>query len=68
MRAKATTYAGARTDDAAFVDAVARKNVELTIGNIRKNSTVIAELEKAGAVKFAGAFYDVKTGGVDCFA
>ena len=66
---KATTYSGDRTaGNAAFVDAVARKNVELTMGNIRKNSPVIAELEKAGAVKIAGAFYDLKTGAVEFFA
>ena len=66
---QATAYPGARTaDNAAFVDAVARKNVELTMANIRKNSQVIAELEKAGAVKIAGAFYDLKTGAVEFFA
>jgi carbonic anhydrase len=66
---KATAYAGARTaDNAAFVDAVARKNVELTMGNIRTKSPVIAELETAGAVKIAGAFYDLTTGAVDFFA
>jgi carbonic anhydrase len=66
---KATTYAGDRTaNNEAFVDAVARKNVELTMDNIRKHSNVIAELEKAGAVKIAGAFYDLKTGGVEFFA
>jgi len=66
---KATAYSGDRTaGNAAFVDAVARKNVELTMGNIRKGSPVIAELEKAGAVKIAGAFYDIKTGAVDFFA
>ena len=66
---KATEYTGARTpDNAEFVDAVARKNVELTMANIRKNSQVIAELEKAGAVKIAGAFYNLKTGAVEFFA
>lgn len=66
---KATTYAGDRSaGNAAFVDAVARKNVELTMASIRKNSPVIAELEKAGAVRIAGAFYDLKTGAVDFFA
>ena len=65
----ATTYPGARTAaNAEFVDAVARKNVELTMANIRKNSKVIAELETAGAVKIAGAFYDLKTGAVEFFA
>ncbi len=66
---KATTYSGDRTaGNAAFVDAVARKNVELTMASIRKNSPVITELEKAGTVKIAGAFYDLKTGAVDFFA
>jgi len=66
---KATAYTGARTaDNVEFVDAVARKNVELTMVNIRKNSQVIAELEKAGAVKIAGAFYDLKMGAVEFFA
>ena len=55
-------------DNAAFVDAVARKNVELTMANIRKHSQVIAELEQAGAVKIAGAFYHLKTGTVEFFA
>jgi carbonic anhydrase len=63
---KATAYTGNRTaDNVEFVDTVARKNVELTMANIRKNSQVIAELEKAGAVKIAGAFYHLKTGAVE---
>ena len=42
----ATTYAGERTSkNYAFVDAVARKNVELTMANIRKGSLVLAEME-----------------------
>jgi carbonic anhydrase len=66
---KVTTYSGQRTaGNAEFVDAVARKNVELTMGNIRKNSKVIAELETSGALKIAGAFYDLKTGAVEFFA
>ena len=66
---KATKYTGDRTaGNAEFVDAVARTNVELTMANIRKNSKVIADLEKAGTVKIAGAFYDLKTGAVEFFA
>jgi len=64
----ATTYAGDRSAaNPEFVDAVARKNVELTMDSIRKHSPVISELEKAGAVKIVGAFYDLKTGAVDFF-
>jgi len=66
---EATTYAGERTaTNYAFVDAVARKNVELTIAAIRKDSPVLAELESKGAIKIAGAMYNLKTGVVDFFA
>jgi carbonic anhydrase len=66
---KATKFTGDRTaGNAEFVDAVARTNVILTMADIRKNSKVIAALEKAGAVKIAGAFYDLKTGAVEFFA
>ena len=43
---------GTRTaDNPEFVDAVARKSVELTVGRIRRGSPVIAELERSGAIK-----------------
>jgi carbonic anhydrase len=65
----ATTYAGERTaKNYAFVDAVARKNVEITMGNIRKDSPVLAEMESKGAIKIAGAMYNLETGVVDFFA
>jgi carbonic anhydrase len=62
----ATTYAGERTSkNYAFVDAVARKNVEITIADIRKNSPVLAGMESSGAIKIAGAMYSLQTGVVD---
>jgi len=62
----ATPYAGDRSaKNYAFVDAVARKNVELTLGEIRKGSAVLAEMETRGAIKLAGAMYDIKTASVD---
>ncbi len=65
----ATTYAGERTSkNYAFVDAVARKNVEITIGNIRQHSAVLAEMESSRAIKIAGAMYNLETGVVDFFA
>lgn len=65
----ATTYTGERTaSNYAFVDAVARKNVELTVADIRKGSPVLAELETSGAIKIAGAMYDLKTGVVEFLA
>ena len=65
---QATTYTGDRSaTNYAFVDAVARKNVELTMANIRKDSPVLAELETQGAIKIAGAMYNLKTGAVEFF-
>ena len=66
---KATNYTGDRSaSNAEFVDAVARTNINLTIADIRKNSKVIADLEKAGTIKIVGAYYDLKTGAVEFFA
>ena len=66
---EATTYTGERTSkNYAFVDAVARKNVEITMANIRKDSPVLAEMESNGAIKIAGAMYNLETGVVDFFA
>ncbi len=63
---EATTYVGDRSaDNPEFVDAVARRNVELTIANIREKSAVVAELEQAGTIKIAGAFHDLATGRVE---
>ncbi|MEI7525828.1 MAG: carbonic anhydrase family protein [Mariniphaga sp.] len=42
----------------------AKKNVELTIADILKHSSVISELVNDGKVKIAGAFYDITTGKV----
>jgi carbonic anhydrase len=63
---EATVYDGERTSrNPAFVEAVARKNIELTMASIRTKSAVIAELERAGAVKVAGAFHHLATGLVE---
>ena len=40
------------------------KNVEITIADILKQSPVISELVKQGAVNIVGAFYDITTGKV----
>ena len=65
----ATAYTGERTSkNYAFVDAVARKNVEITMANIRKGSPVLAGMESAGAVKIAGAMYNLESGVVDFFS
>jgi carbonic anhydrase len=62
----ATSYQGERSaKNYAFVDAVARKNVELTMAEIHRRSAVIAELETAGTVKIAGAMYNLESAVVD---
>jgi carbonic anhydrase len=63
---EATAYTGERSaKNYAFVDAVARKNVEMTVAEIRKQSPVLAEMEAKGEVKMASAMYNLETGAVD---
>ncbi len=65
----ATEYKGERSaTNYEFVDAVARKNVEMTLASIRKNSPVLAALESKGTIKIGGAMYNLKTGGVEFFS
>ena len=64
----ATAYAGERTSkNYAFVDAVARRNVAMTMANIRKDSPVLAGMESSGAIRIAGAMYSLQTGAMDFF-
>lgn len=46
----------------AFVDAVAEKNVFLTIENIRQRSKVLSEMEEFKEIKIVGGMYDITTG------
>jgi carbonic anhydrase len=63
---EATAYTGERSaKNYAFVDAVARKNVEMTVAEIRKQSPVLAQMETKGEVKMASAMYSLETGAVD---
>jgi carbonic anhydrase len=65
---QATTYSGERSaKNYPFVDAVARKNVEMTVTDIRKDSPVLAELEAKGTIKITGAMYNLETGAVEFF-
>lgn len=47
-----------------FVDAVAVKNVELSLKAIRSGSPVLKELENKGQLKIVGAMLDIETGKV----
>jgi carbonic anhydrase len=50
-----------------FVDAVAAKNVEITIENIRQRSRVLAEMEEHGEIMIVGAMYDISSGAVEFY-
>lgn len=45
-----------------FVNEVAKKNVELTIENIKTQSPVLNEMLENGEISIVGAMYDVKSG------
>ncbi|CAI8363621.1 MAG: Carbonic anhydrase 2 [Formosa sp. Hel3_A1_48] len=47
-----------------FVNEVAKKNVHMTIDNIRKSSPVLKDMEDAGEIEIVGGMYDIKTGEV----
>ena len=47
-----------------FVNNVARKNVVMTIENIRSQSPVLEEMENNGEISIVGAMYDISDGKV----
>ncbi|MBT8221002.1 MAG: carbonic anhydrase [Bacteroidia bacterium] len=50
-----------------FVNRVSKKNVQLTIANIKSNSPVLNALVERNQIGIIGAMYDVKTGMVEFF-
>ena len=50
--------------NAAFVQAVADKNVELTLARIRERSPILRDMADKGDIGLAGAMYDVHKGHV----
>jgi carbonic anhydrase len=48
----------------AFVKLVTQANVRHAVAEIRDKSAILAELEKAGKLKIAGAMHDISTGRV----
>lgn len=48
-----------------FVEAVIRKNVEITLADIRKDSPILAEMESKGEIKLVGGIYSLHTGAVE---
>lgn len=51
-----------------FVDAVAKKNVEMTLDNVRNQSVILSEMEKNGEIKIVGGMYDLSTGEVEFYS
>src|ERR1044072_899932 len=51
----------------AFVHAVCEQNVKLTVENIRKNSPILAEMEKKNEIMILGGVYDMNSGKVAFF-
>ena len=50
-----------------FVNTVAKKNVHMTIANIRTQSPVLKEMEDEEVIKIIGAMYDIKDGSVSFY-
>jgi carbonic anhydrase len=50
--------------NAAFVEKAVEQNVRMTVADIRKDSPILAEMEKAGEIKIVGAVYSLHTGAV----
>jgi len=55
------------TKNSAFVSAVAKMNVMLTMENIRETSPVLKKMEDSNEIDIVGAMYDVETGKVEFF-
>mgnify|MGYP001396303829 FL=1 len=63
--AAVTGFESDRTSsNAAFVQAVADKNVVLTMARIRERSAILRDLAEKGEIGIAGAMYDVRSGQV----
>jgi len=63
----ATTWSSGKpsSKDAAYVDAVARTNVQLGLDGIRRRSPILADLESKGTIQVVGGMYDLATGAVE---
>ncbi|MDI1255698.1 MAG: carbonic anhydrase family protein [Flavobacterium sp.] len=59
-----TTTTDRNGSNTVFVDNVTALNVHHTIERIKRESTIIAELEQQGNIKIVGGLYDVETGKV----
>lgn len=61
-----TAFEGPKSsENAAYVDAVARTNVKLGIESIRRRSPVLEDLERRGSIQISGAMYNLVNGVVE---
>lgn len=61
-------YTGEKTSkNPEFVDMVIRENVKITVGNIRKQSLILKEMEEKKEIRIVGAYYDMDNGVVTFF-
>jgi carbonic anhydrase len=59
----ATKFDGEKSSkNAAYVDAVAKTNVVVTISQIRQRSPILADLEKKGTISIVGGMYNLTDG------
>ncbi len=59
-------FPGERTSsNADFVTTVARRNVSLTLGRIRQESSLLAEMEQNGEIHIVGGMYGMQSGRVE---
>ena len=62
----ATKFDGEKSSkNTPYVDAVARTNVVLALGEIRRRSPILEDLENKGSIRITGAMYDLSTGMAD---
>ncbi len=61
------TIANRTGSNTSFVNNVTTINVQLTIARIRKESDIVATLEREGSIKIVGGLYNVETGVVDFY-
>lgn len=54
-----------KVNNAEDIEAVAKENVLLSVERIRKESSILSDLEKSENIKIVGAIYDVSTGKVN---
>jgi carbonic anhydrase len=64
----ATVFEGERNSgNAAFVNAVAKTNVERSVALLREKSPILRDFERGGKIRIVGSMYDVESARVDFY-